>query len=151
MTNPTLCKIKMWKYTKWLVATSFGFMIPAIYGYINKSYFLSSVLVITSLVSANHWRFATTGSYRHKADLIVAKIAFTIFMMNGIMHLRYIPYVITGYSGFGSIIYCYYMSGKLSSANDPNWNKYHIGFHLWLIYCQWIIIDSTISRDIMKN
>ena len=151
MTCMTLPEIKTWKYTRWLVATSLGFMIPAIYGYINQVYFLSSVLVVTSLVSANHWRLAIMGSFRHKADLIVAKIAFSIFMINGILYVRYIPYVITGYSGLGSIVYCYYMSGKLTSANDPNWNKYHIGFHLWLIYCQWIIIDTTISRDITKN
>lgn len=144
-------EIKTWKYTKWLVATSLGFMIPAIYGYINQVYFLSGVLGITSIVSANHWRFAITGSIRHKSDLIVAKIAYGIFFINGHMCIRYIPYMITGYIGIISTGYCYYMSGKLSSMNDPNWYKYHIAFHLWLIYGQWIIIDSNISRNITKN
>jgi hypothetical protein len=151
MTVITLPDIKTWKYTRWLVATSLGFMIPALYAYMNQVYFLSGVLVITSLVSANHWRFATTGSIRHKADLIVAKIAYGIFFINGHMFIRYIPYMITGYIGIISTGYCYYMSGKLSSSNDPNWNKYHIAFHLWLIYCQWIIINSRISRNITKN
>jgi hypothetical protein len=141
-------EIKTWKYTKWLVATSLGFMIPAIYGYINQSPGLSGVLVVTSLVSANYWRNAITGSFRYKADLIVAKIAYGIFFINGHKYIRYMPYMITGYIGIISTGYCYYMSGKLSSANDPNWYKYHIAFHLLLIYGQWIIIDSNISQKI---
>lgn len=144
MTGARPSEVKTWEYTKWLVITSFGFMIPAFYAYQNQVYFLSGVLVITSLVSANYWRFAIDNSLRHKADMIVAKVAFSIFLVNGVAHIRYIPYAITAYPGIACIGYCYYMSGKLSSMNDPNWNKYHIAFHLWLIYCQWVIIDSAI-------
>jgi hypothetical protein len=146
-----LPEIKTWKYTKWLVATSLGFMIPAIYGYINQAHFLSGVLGITSLVSANYWRNAITGSIRYKTDLIVAKIAYGIFLMNGHVCIRYIPYMITFYISIIITGYCYYMSGKLLSMNDLNWYKYHIAFHLWLIYSQWIIIDSAIYRNITQN
>ena len=147
-TGINLHRYKTWKYTKWLVATSLGFMIPAFYAYQNQVYFLSGVLVVTSLVSANYWRFAIPNSLRHKADMVVAKIAFSIFFINGYIHVRYIPYRITLYSGVVCIGYCYYMSGKLSSMNDANWNKYHIAFHLLLLYCQWAVIDSIISQKI---
>jgi hypothetical protein len=146
--SPQVTELKTWKYTKWLIVTSLGFMIPAFYAYQNQVYFLSGVLVVTSLVSANYWRFPITDSLRYKTDLIVAKLAFCIFFANGYVYVRSIPYIITTYPSIAGIGYCYYMSCKLSSMNDANWNKYHIVFHLLLIYCEWVIIDSAIPRKI---
>jgi len=137
-----------WKYTKWLVVTSLGFMIPAFYAYQNQVYFLSGLLVVTSLISANYWRFPIQDSLSHKVDLVFAKISFSIFFIHGYLYVRTIPYVITTYPGVVCIGYCYYMSCKTASMNDPNWNKYHIAFHLFMIYSQWAIIDSIISQKI---
>jgi hypothetical protein len=55
--------------------------------------FLSGVLIITSAVSASFWINAIY-SWRRTLDLIVSKISFTIFVYNGVIYIRWIPYMI---------------------------------------------------------
>ena len=58
--NPTNEKyIATWEHSKWLVASSFFFMIPAGYACMNQLYFYCVLLGFTSLISANYWRKAT--------------------------------------------------------------------------------------------
>jgi hypothetical protein len=61
-----------WVHTKWLVLSSFFFIIPAIYAFINNMYAHFILLFFTSLISANYWRKATY-SWRRNMDLIFAK------------------------------------------------------------------------------
>jgi hypothetical protein len=46
--------IAQWCNSKWLVASSFFFMIPAGYACMNQLYFYTALLGFTSLVSANY-------------------------------------------------------------------------------------------------
>lgn len=133
--------IAVWEQSKWLVLSSYFFIIPAVYAYINKLYYYSILLTCTSLISANYWRKATY-SWRRNTDLIFAKISFTVFVTNGIIYVRQIHYIITGYSGLCILLYCYYLSGKLLEVKNNNWYKYHMLFHLIMMYEQLIILDS---------
>ena len=136
-----MAMIATWDHSKWLVVSSFFFTVPAIYAYMNHLYSYSAVLLCTSLISANYWREATY-SWRRTADLIFAKCSFTIFVSNGIIYVRYVPYIVTGYSGLIVLVYCYYLSGKLLEEKNNNWYKYHMLFHFIMMYEQLIILDS---------
>ena len=133
--------IAEWKHSRWLVVSSSFFLIPSIYSYYIKFYGFSILLLLTCLISANYWRKATY-SWRRTADLVFAKISFVTFVSNGVIYVRSMPYLITGYSGLILLLYCYYLSDTLSKTKNDNWYKYHMLFHLIMTYEQLIIIDS---------
>ena len=62
--------------------------------------------------------------------------------MNGILYVRRTSYIITGYSGLIIIIYCYYLSDKLSKIQNINWYKFHAIFHFFIMYEACIVLDS---------
>lgn len=131
-------------HTKWLVLSSLVFMIPSTYAYFNKLYFFCVLLFFTSLISANYWRKATY-SWRRNMDLVFSKISFVVFASNGILYVRTMHYLISGYTGLILLLYCYYLSGKLLELKKDNWYKYHIAFHFIIMYEQIIVIDSILK------
>ena len=128
-----------WNHTKWLVLSSMFFMVPSVYAFSNKLYSLGFLLNCTSLISANYWRKATY-SWRRNLDLVFSKIAFVVFVSNGVFYIRTINYIVPSYAGLVALSYCYYLSGKLYPNND--WYKYHFAFHLILTFEQFIVIRS---------
>lgn len=54
------------------------FMVNALY---------TAVSTITSIVAVNYWRHAIKG-YRRTADLIIAKLSFTVYFVIGLMYVR---------------------------------------------------------------
>uniref|UniRef100_A0A6C0B9E7 Uncharacterized protein n=1 Tax=viral metagenome TaxID=1070528 RepID=A0A6C0B9E7_9ZZZZ len=129
--------------TKWIVLSSFFFTIPAMYAYLYHLYKYSILLVCTSLISANYWRKATY-SWRRNMDLLFAKFAFIVFVSNGVVYVKKMSYVITGYSGLIILLYCYYLSGKLLEIKHNDWYKFHMAFHFIMMYEQFIILDSIL-------
>ena len=83
-------------------------------------------------------------------DLFFSKISFVVFISSGVLYVKTIGYVITGYSGLIMFLYCYYLSGKLFSLKNSNWYKYHLLFHLIMAYEQTIIIDSILINRRLK-
>ena len=101
----------------------------------------SALLVFTSLVSANFWR-KPYYSWRRDLDLVVAKISFVLFTTKGAIYARYTPYVITGFSSFMALCYCYYLSEKHLQMKHDYWYKYHLLFHAIMTYELFIILQS---------
>ena len=134
-----------WEHTKWLVLSSFFFMVPAIYAFINNLYSYFIILFLTSLISANYWRKATY-SWRRDLDLIFAKVSFIIFFANGIFYVRTMHHVIPGYTGVIVLIYFYYLSSRLHKLKINNWYKCHFVFHFIMTCEQIIIIDSILKN-----
>ena len=130
-----------WQETKWLVVSSFFFLVPASYAYVLGLSSYSILLTCTSFISANYWRRATH-SWRRNLDLVFAKISFTVFVVTGILYVRYVPYMVSGYSLLVILLYCYYLSGKYLKEKNPQWILCHVLFHLIMAYEQLIIIDS---------
>jgi glucose-6-phosphate-specific signal transduction histidine kinase len=141
--------ITQWVHTKWLVLSSFFFIIPSTYAYINKLYSYSVLLLFTSLISANYWRKATY-SWRRNMDLTLAKISFVVFASDGILYVRKTQYVIFGYTGLIVLLYFYYLSGKLLESKKDSWYKFHFMFHFILTCEQIIIIDSVLKNTIVN-
>ena len=142
--------IAVWDHSKWLVLSSFLFTAPAIFAYNRELYLYSYLLVLTSLVSANYWRIATY-SWRRNMDLVLAKISLFTFISTGVIHVRYIPYMIVGYGGMGGMFYSYTRSGKLWDVNNPDWYKYHVLFHIIMTMELFIILDSIPKTMDEKN
>lgn len=128
--------------TRWLIASSCLFLLPSWYAYCHQLYFYSGLLACTSAISVNYWRDATENSWRRTLDLVFSKITFVVFMYQGIVHVRYIPYIATGYSGLFFLVRCYHISDMLWKQKMSNWYVYHCAFHVILTYEQFIILDS---------
>lgn len=129
---------------KWLILSSFVFTIPAIYAYIHSLYCYSGLLLLTSIVSANYWR-RPTYSWRRNLDLVFSKMSFVIFAYHGIIHVRYVPYMITGYPLVCILAYCYYLSNK-NILENKSWVIYHSMFHCIVMCEQLIVLDSIIPK-----
>ena len=142
--------IAHWQHTKWLVLSSFFFIIPATYAFINNLYAHFILLLFTSLISANYWRKATY-SWRRNMDLIFAKISFFVFLSQGVFYVRTIHYIIPGYTGLLLLLYCYRLSGLLLQLKNDNWYKYHFIFHFIMTYEQMIIIVSILNNRRLKE
>ena len=127
--------------------SSFFFLIPSIYAYVNSLYFFFILSLFTSLISANYWR-NPINSWRRNMDLIFSKIAFVIFLPNAIIYVSYTPYLITGYFGLVILLYCFYLSEKLFKLQNNNWYKYHMLFHFIVMYEQLIVLRSIKTINI---
>lgn len=130
-----------WEQSKYITASSFLFMFPAFYAYYTSQYFFAYFLFATTIFSANYWRKATF-SWRRNADLVFAKISFALFFVNGVIHVKFLLYVISWYSFLILLVYYYYLSGQLHLQNNDNWVKYHVLFHMLSIFAILIVLDE---------
>lgn len=113
MLGDTEVYLARWEETKWIVMSSFFFTVPSVYALILEKYSLSFLLLGTSLVSANYWRKA----WRRDLDLVFAKVSFTVFLYNGVIHVRTLPFVVSGYSGLCLLLFMYYLSNELGNIS----------------------------------
>ena len=134
-------RIAPWSQTKWLVLSSFCFLIPSVYGFLHELYFHSALLVATSLVSINYWRNATD-SWRRSFDMFFSKISFAVFVISGVWYVNMAHYLLTGYIGLFLICYFYCVSSIFYELNKNDWYKYYAMFHVIIAYEQWIVLDS---------
>lgn len=125
----------------------FFFMGPAVYSYLNELNCLASVLMLTSLISANYWKNAIH-SWERILDRIYAKIAFGILFANGALYVRKWSFLWVGWSGVPLIGYCYYMSNKLAGEKVSTWWKYHMVFHFIMTVEQLIVIQSILLNGV---
>jgi hypothetical protein len=144
MLGDTEVYLARWEETKWIVMSSFFFTVPSMYALVQEKYSLSFLLLGTSLVSANYWRKATY-SWRRDLDLIFAKISFTVFVYNGVIHVRSLPLVVSGYSGLCMLLFMYYLSNLLWKIKNEQWVTFHVTFH-FIMMCEQLIILKSMPK-----
>ena len=142
--------IAPWSESKYLMTSSFLFMIPSVYSYYCQLYLYSSVLLLVSLASGNYWRKATYG-WRRNLDILCAKSSFVLFASSGVWYVRDIEYVIHGYVGLVGILYCYYKSHSCYKNNTNMWLKYHMLFHVLLCCVQMLVVASVHKHYMILN
>jgi hypothetical protein len=136
-----------WRQTKWLVGSSFVILMPGIYGYINKEYYLSTCSIATGLCSINFWRDANY-SWRRTVDCIMAKINITVFTIIGPRYVTKLSFIIAGWSGLVGTCMCYFMSNKYGDVETNEiWWKYHMMFHIFASISQFITIKSIVDNS----
>ena len=134
--------ITSWDTTRFLCLSSCFWIGPAIYAYYCGLYIHSSVLVVTIAASINYLRNATP-SWRCDVDLAVAKVAFVLFCITGIVHIRYIPHIIAWYTALTGLLYCLHMSDTLLyEKKNPIWYRYHFAFHTFVFIGQMLVIHN---------
>lgn len=104
------------------------------------------MIFICSAISSNYWREPTYG-WRRDMDLMYAKFIFTVFFSSGLYYIRNPSYMAISYPSAVALIYCYYMSNKLSinknkELNHSNWYKYHMMYHAIMTGEAFLIIHS---------
>ena len=135
-----------WHKSRWLVLSSAMMIAPLyIHQHINYN---TIITCITSLISINYWRRAVYG-WRRTMDIITANIAGIIMFVNGIIYIRYTPYVMISASGLLILMYSFYLSCVYYAVKRQSWWKYHILFHTIAICELFILLDSI--NDYNKN
>jgi len=115
-----------WEFSRYLLLTSFLFLIPSMYSLYHGWYIYSSVIMLSAMTSMNYWRNATY-SWRRDMDLFFQKLILCFFIYLLFQNRLYIPMTIIG------TIYCYLLSWQLWEDGNKDWWKYHILFHLFVV------------------
>jgi hypothetical protein len=140
--------IAPWEVTKWLVLSSFIFGLPSsIYGLYNSVYRLSIILIVASIISANHWKLALHKSWRRNLDLIFAKITLFILFIYNIFYIRTTLHKILVYVLLIPALYCFYLSNTIYVQNSPctKWRNCHFIFHM-LCSCLGLLFMYNVVR-----
>lgn len=116
--------------TIWVVASSFFFLVPATYAFLNVIYFqwlylYASLSVCTTICSINHWRKAEDG-VRRKIDRVAAWTAFLVYVITGFIYLPNYLSIAT----LTTITTTFAISDSLSQTHHPYWPRSHVLFHL---------------------
>ena len=127
----------------WLVGSSFFFMVPAVYAFINSFYLYGIVSTITTVCSANHWREAEDGP-RRTADRVVACVSFFIYFVTGCINLNNHVYLIGIGMGISMLTF-YYFSERLAEKGNPHWVYCHFLFHIFVALGQFWVLYFTIQ------
>lgn len=125
----------IWAYSKYMVASSLLFQIPAVYAYHSGIYGCSALSSITTGVSVNFWRHPTK-SWRRNVDLCWSWSTGCFFLVQGLRISLRLSIV-----GLTCILWCYYQSGR-QYKKDPlgPWYMYHMAFHAMAAANQCLII-----------
>ena len=83
-------------------------------------------------------------------DLVVSKIAFSVFVSKGFFVIKYYPYVVSGYSGFFVMCYLFACSNMLWEIKDEKWVNFHFMYHVMLTSEQLIIVDSIRTAALLN-
>ena len=135
-----------WHKSRWLVVSSAMMIAPLyIHQYVNYN---TLFIFITSAISINYWRRPVYG-WRRTMDIITANIAGIIMFINGIIYIRYTPYVMISACGLLILMYSFYLSCVYYAVKRQSWWKYHLLFHTIAICELYILLDSI--NDHNKN
>ncbi len=135
--------------TIWLVFSSFFFLVPGTYAFLNAYcykwlYLYGSLSVCTTGCSINHWRRAEDG-IRRKIDIVAASIAFIAYVITGFVYLPlYLSFVTVG-----TIISSFLVSDYLSRRNYPYWVFIHMFFHFSVSVTKCFIIYYMIDTRVL--
>ena len=126
-----------WDHSKYLCLSSTLFFIPALYAYYCKLPLYPYINTAIALSSINYWRYPVP-SIRKSIDIIIARISFAYYFIQGYRHLKDDSMIISTLC-LGCMMYNYTYSHFLYSCNNQNWWKFHMIFHFYVM-CQQMFI-----------
>ena len=135
-------EIAPYSETKYLITSSFFFMLPSYYAYSINERIISLLVCITSIISANYWRKCTY-SIRRNFDLLMSKIMLAIFSYKMTNDVTGIKYMVIVYPSTLAIVYNYNQSKNLQIVRNPKWYIYHMSNHVIMPVCQCIILHGA--------
>ena len=127
----------------YLMASSVGFLGPALYGAYKGQKILPAVSLINSIVSIYHWQ-QPTSNHLVILDLVVSKSSGIIYFIYGYSsiqgHLRMI-----GYVNLLCMLSSYHSSCYLYSMNNSFWLWSHMIFHGFTIFGKFLVVITQPS------
>lgn len=135
-------EIAPYSETKYLMTSSFFFMLPSYYAYSINERTLSLLIFITSIISANYWRKCTY-SIRRNLDLLMSKIIVAIFAYKLTNDVTGINHMIIIYPSTLVVVYNYNKSTNLQFVRNSKWYIYHMSNHMILSVCPCIILHGS--------
>ena len=128
-----------------LLISSCFFLGPGIYAYYSEFYFYFIISTITSIVSANYWRYAVIKDWRLTADLIVAKVSFVIYFISGCIFFHGNLYLLSiAVPGCLLIIVFYFLSKHFWNVDSIFWIYFHVLFHLFVALEQYLVVYGSV-------
>ena len=135
-------EIAPYSETKYLITSSFFFMLPSYYAYSINERIISLLVCITSIISANYWR-KSTYSIRRNLDLLMSKIMLAIFSYKMTNDVTGINYMVIIYPSTLIIVYNYNKSKNLQMVRNSKWYIYHMCNHMIMSVSQCIILHGS--------
>ena len=132
-------------YSYCLVFSSCFFLIPGYYALSSGLYWYLATSTLTTIVSANYWRYAIPG-LRRSIDMIVAKLSFIIYFTTGMIYIRDPSILYTAWLMCGGIVMCYYLSNKMWGKDSDSWIYYHMMFHILVAFEQCLVLVVLFRR-----
>jgi hypothetical protein len=128
-----------------LISTSTMFLVPAIYGYCNSLYSLSTVSLLTTLCSINFWRNPVGNDWRLSLDKTMATTSGIIYFLYGYNNIKNPSIKMLGYWNAGSIVGFYALAQILHSHNSPYWLYSHMIFHCFTTVGKILVLHNSLT------
>ena len=127
----------------YLMASSMGFLVPALYGAYKGQKILPAVSIITSIASICHWHRPSC-KQRLILDLVVAKSSGIIYFIYGYSSIQGNLRMI-GYGNLLCLLSFYHLSHSLYSMNTSSWMWSHMIFHGFTTFGQFLVVITQPS------
>ena len=127
----------------YLMASSMGFLAPALYGVYKGQKILPTVSIITSIASICHWHRPLCNK-RHILNLVVSKSCGVIYFIYGYSSIQGNLRMI-GYGNLLCLLSAYQLSHSLYSMNISSWMWFHMIFHGFTTFGQFLVISQNPS------
>ena len=123
---------------KYVCLSSSIFALPAIYALYRGIMYYPYINAAITLASLNYWR-NPENDWRRTIDMSIAHGSFVYYFIDGYRNLKNITFL------FGVLCTCnmgynYLYSHFLYKCENKNWWKFHIMFHLHVIFQQMLIL-----------
>ena len=128
-----------------LISTSTMFLVPALYGYCNSLYGLSTVPLLTTLCSINYWRNPVGNDWRLSLDKTMATTSGIIYFLYGYNNIKNPNIKMLGYWNAGSIVGFYRLSQILHSHNSSYWLYSHMVFHFVTTTGFFLVLHNSLT------
>ena len=134
-------KITEFNTSKWIILSSFSYLIPFYYSYIYKIYFYCFLSLITILFSINYWRNPIL-SLRRDLDIFIVKYNFILFFFNKLYYVKNnLQLMIIDIFLYFAISF-YFKEEYFYYLNNNCWFIYHMLFHFITSLIQLFILFS---------
>jgi hypothetical protein len=123
----------------YLVASSYLFSIPILYGIYSQNWTLTPITSLVMLCSIKYWMNPVEG-YIKKLDLFVSKISGAYYFIYGIYNINNPSIKAIGCVNMFMMLSCYNASCVLYKMNSSYWISFHIGFHFFTVAGKLIVL-----------
>ena len=130
------------KYSVWLVLSSFSFLVPAGLALRLSLYWHCAVYCVTAAASANYWRKAQFG-FRRNVDVLVARLSFVFTVISGALRIHGLKVLIVGWTLAFAIPVAYKLSIYFEKKRAPLWLMAHFSMHCFVSAGMSLVVLGT--------